>query len=68
MAIAVPVNWVANFLVTLLFPILINSIGLSFTYVIFAALTAVSFFFVLGKVAETRGRELEEMTSSIRVH
>ncbi len=68
MAIAVPVNWIANFLVTLLFPVLIASIGLSMTYGIFAALTAISFVFVLRNVAETRGVELEDMTSNVRIH
>ncbi|MFT4230349.1 MAG: sugar porter family MFS transporter [Microbacterium sp.] len=67
MAIAVPVNWITNFLVTLLFPIMLATIGLSFTYGIFAALTALSFIFVYRKVAETRGVELEDMTVSVRV-
>ncbi len=68
MALAVLVNWVANFLVTLTFPVFISTIGLSLTYTIFAALTAISFFFVLRKVAETRGVELEDMTTNVRVH
>lgn len=62
MALAAGVNWIANFLVAFTFPILIAGIGLSPTYAAYAVLTALSFFFVLRRVPETRGRALEDMT------
>lgn len=62
MALATGVNWIANFLVAFTFPILIAGIGLSTTYAAYAFLTALSFFFVLKRVPETRGRKLEDMT------
>lgn len=62
MAVAVAVNWLANFLVALTFPVLVDAIGLSLTYGLYAILTAVSFFYVRSRVPETRGRTLEEMT------
>ena len=62
MAVAVAVNWLANFLVTLTFPMLVDGVGLSATYGLYALLTAASFFFVRSRVPETRGRALEDMT------
>ncbi|MFT4227142.1 sugar porter family MFS transporter [Micropruina sp.] len=62
MALATGVNWIANFLVAFTFPIFIAGIGLSTTYALYAILTALSFFFVLRRVPETKGRKLEDMT------
>lgn len=53
-------NWVANFVVTITFPIL-SGFNLTVTYGIYALFALVSFFFVLGKIPETKGRSLEEM-------
>ncbi|WP_432737827.1 sugar porter family MFS transporter [Maridesulfovibrio sp. FT414] len=54
-------QWVANFMVSASFPTLVSWIGLGVTYSIYAFFAAVSFFFVLFLVQETRGRELEDM-------
>ncbi len=62
MALATGVNWIANFLVAFTFPIFIAGIGLSATYAVYAILTALSFFYVLRRVPETKGRKLEDMT------
>lgn len=62
MALATGVNWIANFLVAFTFPIFIAGIGLSTTYALYAGLTALSFFYVLKRVPETKGRKLEDMT------
>lgn len=53
-------NWIANFVVTITFPAL-SSFNLAFTYGIYALFALLSFFFVLTKVPETKGRSLEEM-------
>lgn len=53
-------NWVANFLVTVSFPSLAD-FSLAFSYALFAFFALVSFFFVLTKIPETKGRSLEEM-------
>ncbi|GAB2647266.1 sugar porter family MFS transporter [Gordonia jinhuaensis] len=55
------VNWIANFIISLLFPQLNSTIGLAWIYGFFAACAAISFFFVKFKVPETKGLELEEM-------
>ncbi|MFZ7088498.1 sugar porter family MFS transporter [Curtobacterium sp. RRHDQ10] len=53
-------NWVANFIVTISFPAL-SQFNLTVTYSIYALFALVSFFFVLSKIPETKGRSLEEM-------
>ncbi|RKR73696.1 sugar porter family MFS transporter [Frondihabitans australicus] len=56
-------NWIANFVVTVMFPVLAG-INLAFAYGIFAFFALVSFFFVFFKIKETKGRSLEEMGES----
>jgi len=53
-------NWIANFLVTVSFPSLAD-FSLAFSYGLFAFFALISFFFVLAKIPETKGRSLEEM-------
>jgi SP family sugar:H+ symporter-like MFS transporter len=54
-------QWIANAAVSVSFPSLAVSPGLSPTYWGYAFFAAVSFFFVRAMVHETRGRELEDM-------
>ncbi|WP_106420381.1 sugar porter family MFS transporter [Salinicola tamaricis] len=54
-------QWLANFGITLSFPVLLSGIGLAAAYGLYAACALLSFFFVWHFVAETKGRELEEM-------
>jgi MFS transporter, SP family, sugar:H+ symporter len=56
--------WLANFVVTLTFPLLLTGLGLAAAYLIYGAFGVVSFFFVRRTVAETTGRELEAMTDA----
>ncbi len=56
------VQWLANFLVTMTFPILLGSIGLGFSYGIYAAFGIIAYFFVRLFVKETKGRTLEDMS------
>ncbi len=60
MALATAGNWVANFLVTVTFPTLRDT-SLGLAYGIYAFFALLSFFFVLGKIPETKGMELEDM-------
>jgi SP family sugar:H+ symporter-like MFS transporter len=55
------VNWIANFIVSLLFPQLAQSVGLGWIYGGFAFFALVSFIFVRTLVPETKGMELEDM-------
>lgn len=61
LAIAGLFQWLANFAISVSFPALAASLGLSVTYGFYAAAAVVSFFFVRSMVKETRGRELEAM-------
>ncbi|CCO23867.1 sugar porter family MFS transporter [Maridesulfovibrio hydrothermalis] len=61
LALGAGAQWIANFVVSASFPSLVNWAGLGITYSIYAFFAAVSFFFVLFLVKETRGRELEDM-------
>ena len=53
--------WMANFLVTWSFPLLLGSIGLGGAYSIYAVCSLISLFLVLKFVNETKGIELEDM-------
>ncbi|MFN3814604.1 sugar porter family MFS transporter [Brevundimonas sp.] len=55
-------QWIANFGITMSFPIMAAGIGLTLTYGFYAVSALVSVFFVLALVHETRGKELEQMT------
>lgn len=54
-------QWVANFAITMTFPIMLAGIGLGASYGIYAGLTFISFLFVWKLAHETKGIELEKM-------
>ena len=55
-------QWVANFGITMTFPIMLGTIGLTGAYGFYAISAAVSVLFVWVMVKETKGMELEDMT------
>lgn len=61
LAVAGLFQWVANFLITWTFPMLLAGLGLATAYGLYALAAAVSVVFVLRYVHETRGKELEQM-------
>jgi MFS family permease len=66
LAVAAAAQWVANFFISTTFPAFAE-IGLPFAYGFYAFFALLSFFFVYFKVAETKGKELEEMSDDARV-
>lgn len=58
---AVFAMWVANFLISLMFPILLASVGLSGAFFIFALIGIGGAIFVVRFVPETRNRSLEQI-------
>jgi MFS transporter, SP family, sugar:H+ symporter len=60
LAVSAGAQWLANFAVSTTFPVLAK-LGLPLAYGLYAAAAFVSFAFVLLRIRETRGRELEEM-------
>jgi SP family sugar:H+ symporter-like MFS transporter len=61
LSLAILVQWLSNFVVSSTFPQLIKNLGLAGAYGIYAFFAIFSFFFVLNKVQETKGKELEDM-------
>jgi sugar porter (SP) family MFS transporter len=54
-------QWLANFAIAGTFPLLLSKIGLGGAYGVYCFFAFVSFFFVISKVKETKGKELEDM-------
>lgn len=61
LAVAGAAQWIANFAITISFPMLLAGIGLAGAYGLYAAAAGLSIVFVLACVRETRGKELEAM-------
>ncbi|MCC5908729.1 MAG: sugar porter family MFS transporter [Balneolaceae bacterium] len=66
LAICGLVQWGANFMITMTFPILLGSIGLGFSYGIYASFGVIAYFFVRKFVKETKGRTLEDMSRDVK--
>lgn len=60
LSVAAAAQWVANFAVSTTFPPL-KDVGLGFAYGLYTIAAAISLFFVLLLIKETKGKELEEM-------
>ncbi len=58
-------NWMANFLVSLSFPVLQATMGPSLWF-LYAAMGVAAFIFIVGYVPETRGKSLEEISRQWR--
>jgi major inositol transporter-like SP family MFS transporter len=68
MGIAVFVLWTTNTIISFVFPPLVEALGSTATFGLFAIINAGSFFFVLKFCPETRGRTLEELEDDFRTH
>ena len=68
MGIAVFVLWTTNTIISFVFPPLVEALGSTATFGLFALVNAVSFFFVLKFCPETRGRSLEGLEDDFRTH
>jgi MFS transporter, SP family, xylose:H+ symportor len=58
---AVAALWTASFVLAYTFPFLNHAFGTSGTFLVYAGVCALGFFFVFGFVPETRGKSLEEI-------
>ncbi|KSW29050.1 sugar porter family MFS transporter [Cellulomonas sp. B6] len=61
LGVAASAQWIANFVITLSFPELLDRFGATVPYATYATFALLSFVFVLTKVPETKGVELEDM-------
>jgi SP family sugar:H+ symporter-like MFS transporter len=61
LSVAASIQWIANFVITVSFPVLLAKLGLSLSYAVYAAFAVLSLVFVARSVRETKGRTLEQM-------
>lgn len=61
LAVAASAQWLANFTITMTFPIMLGSIGLAGAYGFYALSAFISIFFIVKYIKETRGMKLEAM-------
>ncbi|WP_217568887.1 sugar porter family MFS transporter [Streptomyces sp. GbtcB7] len=66
MGVAAVVLWLTNFAIGLVFPSLVDGIGISNTFFLFVAAGVLSLTFVKRYVPETRGRTLETLEAELR--
>jgi MFS family permease len=65
-AVSTAANWMANFLVSLSFPVLQAAMGPSLWF-LYAAMGVAAFVFVVGWVPETKGKSLEDISRQWRI-
>jgi len=68
MAVCTAFNWGAAFIVSATFLSIMNAIGESTTFLIFAVLCVITFFWVKAKVPETKGKTLEQIQEAWAEH
>jgi len=61
LAFAASIQWLANFAITMSFPIMLSSLGLASAYGFYTLSALFSAFFVLKFIKETKGKTLESM-------
>jgi SP family sugar:H+ symporter-like MFS transporter len=61
LAVAASAQWLANFAISMTFPMLLSSVGLAGAYGFYTLSAFISIFFVWRFVTETRGKKLESM-------
>jgi SP family sugar:H+ symporter-like MFS transporter len=61
LSVAAAMQWVANFAVSTTFPAILQYFGLGAAYGLYTTAAAISLFFVLFFIKETKGIELEDM-------
>ncbi len=63
LAVAAGAMWVANFLITITFPLMLGTVGLGGAYGFYTLCALLSFFFVKKWIKETKGKTLEQMSA-----
>jgi len=66
MAVSTFFLWIACYLLTLTFPIMMETIRGAFTFWIYAMICVAGFLFIWRKVPETKGKSLEELEKVLR--
>lgn len=66
MGIATFFLWLANFLVGYVFPILLSTLGLTNTFVVFTVMNVIALAYAIKFIPETKGKSLEELQHCFR--
>lgn len=66
MGIGSVANWLANLIVSLTFPKLIEQFGISTMFIVYGIMGVLAFIFVIRKVSETKGKSLEQIEIELR--
>ncbi|MDP8973541.1 MAG: sugar porter family MFS transporter [Actinomycetota bacterium] len=66
MGVAIFLHWIANFIVSQTFPSLLAAVGPGITFLGYAVIGVLAFFFVSAFVTETKGRSLEQIEADLR--
>ncbi|WP_158734605.1 sugar porter family MFS transporter [Alteribacillus sp. YIM 98480] len=66
MGVSVFCLWTINFLISLVFPVALSSLGLTTTFFIFVGLNVLAIVFVMKFLPETKGRTLEQLEQYFR--
>ncbi len=61
MSVSIVSLWIANFLLILIFPLMLNRLGGAGSFLIFSVMCVLLLLFTIFRVPETRGRTLEEL-------
>jgi hypothetical protein len=61
MSLAVVSLWIANFLLILVFPVILNRLGGATAFLLFALMCLFLLLFTIFRIPETRGRSLEDL-------
>ncbi|MCK9412536.1 MAG: sugar porter family MFS transporter [Prolixibacteraceae bacterium] len=61
MSVAIVALWIANFVVTLVFPVILNRLGGGVAFLIFDVMSVLLLLFVIFILPETKGKSLEEL-------
>jgi sugar porter (SP) family MFS transporter len=64
-SIAVSALWIASFILTFTFPLILQAIGSAATFWLYAAICFIGFVFIWRRVPETKGRTLEQIEQQL---
>lgn len=61
MSVAIVSLWMANFMLILVFPVILNRLGGAVAFIIFDIMCLLLFLFIIFRIPETKGKSLEEL-------
>jgi MFS transporter, SP family, arabinose:H+ symporter len=61
MSVAIVSLWMANFMLILVFPVILNRLGGAVAFIIFDLMCLLLFLFIIFRIPETKGKSLEEL-------